>query len=275
MRRTRDGCAVAGSSAILAGVAIMSPPVLHQFRFSHYNEKVRWVLDHKRVGHRRRSYLPGMHILPMLRLSGQKQVPVWFADGRAIAGSAAIIDHLEREHPDPPLLPADPAERARALEVQRFFDDEIGAPLRAAAFAEWLGDGAYMTALFTGHTGALTRGVYRASFPLLRAALRADMQLTPERAAQGLARAQEAFDFVAANAGPRGYLVGDRFTIADLAAAAILSPAVLPPEFPYPVPQPLSPTFRGFIDRWAAHPGPAWVRDIYRRHRDPSAEVVG
>lgn len=274
MRASGAGCGAASTSAILGGAIIMNPPVLHQFRFSHYNEKVRWVLDHKRIPHRRRSYLPGMHILPMLRLSGQKQVPVWCEDGRAIAGSAAIVDHLERRHPDPPLLPADPTERVRALDVQRYFDDEVGAPLRAAAFAEWLDDGAYMTALFTGHTGALTRGAYRAAFPLIRVAMRADMQLTPTRAEQGLARAVEAFDFVAANAGPRGYLVGDRFTIADLAAAAILSPAVLPAEFPYPVPQPCSPAFRGFIERWAAHPGATWVRDMYRRHRDPSAEVA-
>ncbi|HSP99476.1 MAG TPA: glutathione binding-like protein [Candidatus Dormibacteraeota bacterium] len=86
-------------------------------------------------------------------------------------------------------------------------------------------------------------------------------------------RAAEAFAFVVEHAGPNGYLVGDRFTIADLAAAAILSPAVQPAEFPYPAPQPLSPTFRRFLDRWADHPGAAWVRDMYRRHRDPSAEV--
>ena len=252
----------------------MTAAVLHQFRFSHYNEKVRWALDHKRIPHRRRSYLPGMHVLPMLRLSGQKQVPVWAADGRAIAGSAAIIEHLERQYPDPPLLPADPAERARALDVQRFFDDEIGAPLRAAAFHEWLADADYMTVLFTGHAGPLTRRTYRVAFPLLRVVLRADMQLTPERAAEGLRRAQQAFDFLADNAGPSGYLVGGRFTLADLSAAAILAPAVLPAEFPYPVPQPVSPTFRAFVDRWAAHPGAAWVRDMYRRHRAPSAEIA-
>ncbi len=251
----------------------MSTPTLHQFRFSHFNEKVRWVLDHKRVPHHRHSYLPGMHILPMLRRTGQKQLPVWCDGALTLPGSAAIIDHLERQHPEPALLPADPAERRRALEVQRWFDEEVGAPVRVAAFREWLPDSRYMVALFTGHTSPIARGFYRASFPLIRVAMRSDMGLTAERAEQGLDRAKEAFDFVVANAGPQGYLVGDRFTIADLAAAAILSPAVLPDEFPYRPPQPLSPTFRHFIDRWTDHPGAAWVRDMYRRHRDPSAEV--
>jgi glutathione S-transferase len=251
----------------------MAPPTLHQFRFSHYNEKVRWVLDHKRIPHRRRSYLPGMHVVPMLLRSGQRQVPVW-NDGRlTIAGSAAIIAHLERQHAEPSLLPADPTERSRALEIQRWFDEAVGAPLRAAAFHQWLPDGRYMVALFTGHTGPLTRGGYRAAFPLIRLAMRATMGLNPERAAEGVTRAAEALAFVAERAGPQGYLVGDRFTIADLTAAAILSPVVLPPEFPYPPPQPYSPAFRAFLDRWASHPGATWVREMYRRHRDPTAET--
>ncbi|HEY6420839.1 MAG TPA: hypothetical protein VIX59_17730 [Candidatus Binataceae bacterium] len=41
-----------------------------------------------------------------------------------------------------------------------------------------------------------------------------------------------------------GYLAADRFTVADLAAAALLSPLVRPPEFPYqtalPLPEPLA-----------------------------------
>lgn len=252
----------------------MNLPTLHQFRFSHYNEKVRWVLDHKRIPHRRRSYLPGMHIVPMVLRSGQRQVPVWCDGPLTIAGSRAIIEHVERQHLDPSLVPQDPGERAAALEIQRWFDEAVGAPVRAAAFHEWLPDSRYMVNLFTGHTGALTRGFYRAAFPLIRVPMRATMQLSAERAAAGLTRAAEALALVAERAGPRGYLVGDRFTIADLTAAAILSPIVLPPEFPYPPPQPYSPTFRGFIDRWANHPGADWVRDMYRRHRGTSAEVL-
>jgi hypothetical protein len=36
---------------------------LIQFRYSPYNEKVRWALDFKRVPHVRRSLLPGPHRL--------------------------------------------------------------------------------------------------------------------------------------------------------------------------------------------------------------------
>jgi glutathione S-transferase len=53
------------------------------------------------------------------RLSGQALVPVLELDGRVSSDSTAIIEELERLHPDPPLYPADPARRA---EVEIFVD---------------------------------------------------------------------------------------------------------------------------------------------------------
>ena len=53
------------------------------------------------------------------RLSGQPLVPVLELAGRVLADSTAIIEELERLHPEPPLYPADPARRA---EVELFVD---------------------------------------------------------------------------------------------------------------------------------------------------------
>ena len=47
-------------------------------------------------------------------------------DGVAIGDSTRIIEALERSHPDPPLYPADPGARRRALELEDFFDEELG-----------------------------------------------------------------------------------------------------------------------------------------------------
>lgn len=250
----------------------MSVPLLHQFRFSHFNEKARWALDYKGVAHRRRSYLPGTHFVPVLLASRQKQVPVLRDGSTAIAGSAAIADYLERTHPQPPLYPATAELRQRALQVQERFDT-LGAPLRAAFFHSMLDDPPYLARLFTAHAGPLVHRLYRAAFPAIAVAMRRDMQLNDEVAADGLARTADGLDFVAAHTGPDGYLVGDRFSIADLAAAAILAPTVLPTEFPYPCPTPHNRQLDEWLARWSTHPGAAWVREMYRRHRGTSAEV--
>jgi hypothetical protein len=61
---------------------IQSVPVLWQLELSHYNEKVRWALDYKRVPHIRRSLLPGLHILKAKRLTGDTSTtPVLTLDG--------------------------------------------------------------------------------------------------------------------------------------------------------------------------------------------------
>ena len=45
--------------------------------------------------------------------------------GEVVADSTRIIERLEAVQPDPPLYPADPAERRRALELEELFDEEI------------------------------------------------------------------------------------------------------------------------------------------------------
>ena len=52
-------------------------------------------------------------------LSGQPLVPVLELDGRVLVDSTAIIEELERLHPEPRLYPTDPARRA---EVEVFVD---------------------------------------------------------------------------------------------------------------------------------------------------------
>lgn len=50
-----------------------------------------------------------------LSVNPQGLVPTLEVDGVAITQSLAIIDYLDRRYPDPPLLPMDPAARARSL----------------------------------------------------------------------------------------------------------------------------------------------------------------
>src|SRR5215213_6621475 len=96
-------------------------PVLWHLKVSHYNEKVRWALDYKGVPHVRRAVLPGRHQALAKKLSGTPTLPVLILDGQAIGDSTRIITALEQRHPQPPLYPADPEERLRALELEDFF----------------------------------------------------------------------------------------------------------------------------------------------------------
>lgn len=253
----------------------MSEPsfLLLQFPYSHFNEKARWAFDFKRVPHRRKSLLPGPHAPFVQRLTGQTAVPIVREGEDLIVGSGAIIDMLEKRYPDPPLYPADAAARRRALEIQQWFDDDVGPCVRRALFSVLLGEPDYVCSMFTEERSGLTRIFYRSTFPLAKGMMKKGMGITgPVAVEEAYKKTAEALDFVAAESAHTGYLAGGAFSVADLAAAALLGPAVAPPDTPMDLPKPRPEALEQWLERWAAHPGAAWVTSVYRRHRPASAE---
>src|SRR4051794_38233858 len=109
----------------------MDTPLLWHIPLSHFNEKVRWTLDYKRIAHRRR-VLGADYLIRAWRETGQGTLPILFLDGRAIGDSTRIIAALEERHPEPPLYPRDAAARRHALALEDYFDGHLGPALRAA-----------------------------------------------------------------------------------------------------------------------------------------------
>ncbi len=247
--------------------------VLHMFPSSHYNEKARWALDWKGLAHVRIPYLPGPHAPQMQRLSGQPQTPVLVLNGAPVAGSANIVDALERAFPQRPLYPADPALRERALEVQRRFDDEVGPAVRTVVFAEMLPELDYLCALFTKGQPAWKRRFYRALAPLVRPLIAKGNAVTPENVPRALARTERALDEAAALIGPSGQIAGDAFSIADLTVAALLAPLVSLDHADMARPLPVPARIEAMSARFAHHDAIAWVRAQYAKHRPASCAL--
>jgi glutathione S-transferase len=249
---------------------------LLQFRHSPYNEKVRWVLDIKQVPHARRSLLPGPHLAVVKKLTGRTATPVLLAEGQAIDGSARIIDWLEARFPDPPVLPADPAERAEALRIQGWFDDDLTPRMRRTVLDALLRQPSYFAAVFGDGASALKRAAYACVVPLAAPLVRKGNGITGAASVQdGQLAAQQALDFVAERTARTGYLVGGQFSLADLTAASTLAVLIRPADSPMSAPQPVPAAFRSLIDRHAKHPAAAWVRGIYARHRGARRDFDG
>jgi glutathione S-transferase len=252
--------------------------ILWHISVSHYSEKVRWALDHKRVPHKRRAVsIPGLHIpASMLLTRGASQTfPVLEIDGRAIGDSTEIIAALEQRHPERPLYPADPTQRRRALELEDFFDEELGPHVRLLAFHELGKDPKRFEAVIARTTpgpvarlgsGAVT---YARTYTSLRFGVR------DEEAAE-IARGKivAALDRLEAELGPSGYLVGDSFSVADLSAAALFFPLVLPDEGPVPTDEPPPAGMESFRAPLQERPGYRWVEETFRKHRRASTISV-
>jgi glutathione S-transferase len=202
------------------------------------------------------------------RLTGQTGTPVVRFGQHTVHGSARILEELEARYPDPPLLPDDPADRQRALEIQAHFDDVVGPAVRCALFSKLLDEPDYLCGMFAAGKPRLTRSLYRASFPLARPLMKKANGVTSQAAIDAAFQATDAaLDFVAANAGDAGYLAGSDFSVADLAAASLLAVCTNPDHPDMKRPEPIPASMQTWLARWADHPGTAWVRETYARHR--------
>lgn len=247
---------------------------LWQIPVSHFSEKARWALEWKGIEHERRSPPPPSHIAIALWLTrgAVHTFPVLVLDGRAIGDSAAIIDAIEKLQPDPPLYPDDPADLRRALEIQRFFDAELGPYARGLVFHDLReapgGYADFAAPMLPGPirnttVGRAAGGALARTYTQLRFRVAGD-----DAAAEARSKVRAALDRLEAEleAGDGTYMAGGRFSVADLAAAALFAPIVQPPEGPEVGAEP-PPAFEEFRATIADRDGYRWVAETFARDR--------
>jgi glutathione S-transferase len=249
-------------------------PVLWHLKASHYNEKARWALDHKRIPHIRRAAVPGRHAKIARELWGGETLPVLDLGDEVVGDSTRIIEVLEQRWPERPLYPDKPERFMRALELEEFFDEEFGPYIRRLLLHHMLPDRRLLFGAFVPDLSGARRLVASATYPLLRRRVVADFHLDEAGVEAAWSRCRAACERFAAELQANGYLAGNGFSVADLTVAALFSPVVAPEQFPYPQPQRGHPRFaalRAMLDEFGAL---EWTRGIYARHRPRSAEVL-
>ncbi|HSG89795.1 MAG TPA: glutathione S-transferase family protein [Pseudomonadales bacterium] len=240
---------------------------LYEFRFSHYNEKARWALDYKGIGHRRVALLPGPHMRFLKRHTGQTQTPALRDGERWICGSAAIVEWAEAQQPSRPLFPMDAGERAAALEWIRWLDKTVGWWVRVLGLGAMLQDAAYVTRVFAGDRSPLVQLLYRSAFPLARGMIARGNGLNAQASERAEQEVAQALERIGARLDAHPWLAGDHFTAADLTAASLLAP-LCDPEWPtMHRPEPRPPQLQALLARYAREPVCDWVRETYRTHR--------
>jgi glutathione S-transferase len=247
-------------------------PVLWQIDISHYAEKARWALDYKEVDHVRRSPLPGTHIPIALFLTrgAQPTIPVLQMDGRAIGDSTAIIAALDAKYLDRPLYPSTPDDRSRALELEDWFDENLGPHTRLLPFYELIQE----PDLFAEIAAESVPGPLGKVKPVVGAYARGYTSLRwGANKSEDAQRAREAivagFDKLEAELekGDGEFLVGDSLSVADITAASLFYPIVVPPEGPLSPDLPRPAGLESFRQSLSDRPGYRWVEETFRRHR--------
>ena len=94
--------------------------ILHDFPLSSASYRVRIVLNLKGLAYEKRNYVlraGEQRALDYLAINPAGLVPTLEVEGIRLGQSLAIIDYLDTLHREPRMVPADPIERARAMEM--------------------------------------------------------------------------------------------------------------------------------------------------------------
>ncbi len=250
--------------------AMMTTPTLYIFAISHYCEKARWALDYLGIDYRLRYVAPGEHmkIAKQLGCPGTS-VPYLALKDRVIQGSADIITWAEstRSSNGKRLTPDADIERAAAIEKR--IDDIAGVHLRRFYYSEALVEHpSTVRPIFTKHLPLLKKLPIIVGWGKIRSIMKKRMDLGKQQGeeSQAITDAELAWIDDLLSDG-RAYLVGNRFSRADISVASLLSPLVLPEQHPTYVGLTHPPRLAATVAAWDERPSLRWVRDVYAKHR--------
>ncbi len=246
-------------------------PVLYLFAISHYCEKARWALDSLDIEYEVRHLPPGAHVQVAKDLGAAgSSLPFLVAEGRVVHGSGAIMDWAESAAAGPSkrLSPdSEFEEECRTLETR--LNDVIGVHVRRYYYSEALVDHPdSVLPIFTQDLAASERQSLEKNWGLVRQVMVGMMDLGPEQRQESRRIVEGELDWFDGllNDGRR-FLLGERFSRADMTAASLLAPLALPKEHPTYGMLDLPPLARADLALWSRRPTLAWVREIYSAHR--------
>ena len=249
----------------------MSLPVLYVFAISHYCEKARWALDSLGVQYELRHLAPGSHAQVARRLGAAgSSLPLLVSDADVIHGSGAIIDWADSAITDPSkrLSPdSELMDECRALEQR--LDDVAGVHVRRYYYSEAIVDHPdTVQPIFTRDLAPSERRSLVENWELVCRLMTGAMDLGREQREESRRIVEAELDWLdGLLADGRRFLLGDRFSRADVTAASLLAPLALPKEHPTYGLLEIPPRARADLALWAGRPTLAWVRQMYRRKR--------
>jgi len=206
----------------------IAPAILITMPHSHYSEKARWALDRLGFPYREEPHVPLLHRLATTR-SGGGSVPVLVQGSSRFIDSTEIVVHADAAGGGDLLYPRDATLRREVEALEKRFDDELGPHTRRWAYAQLLANPGLLRPVMSRGVPWLEARLLPVIMPGVLSLIRSSLRITPESAHRSLERVRGIFRETGDRLSDgRRYLVGERFTAADLTFAALAAPVLFP-----------------------------------------------
>jgi glutathione S-transferase len=243
---------------------------------SHFCEKARWALDRARIDYVEQPHLQLVHIVAARRAGGGRTVPVFVTDeGEVLDESTAILRWADQRVSVDRRLYPDTDLGTEAAATEAWLDRGLGPDGRLWLYHETLPVIRKLEPWALVGIPGWERLLFRTGGPAISFALRRFLHVDAPSAGAALKRVEAVFDEIAGRLSDgRRFLLGDRFTAADLTFASLAAPMLLPSGYGSPLPPPAAmpePMAR-VVGRLRAHPAGAFADRLYAEERARSPE---
>jgi glutathione S-transferase len=243
---------------------------------SHYCEKARWALERAGLPYQEEPHVQGLHRLFSRRAGGTGTVPVLVTPERVIGESEQILQWVDqRVDPERRLFGEPGPELERVWALSRRFDERLGPCGRRLIYVRMFAQPEVMLRFNNQGVPRWEALALRGGLPLAKRFISHALNISPGIDLEDEIVVWSEFDEVAALlADGRPYLMGERFTAADLTFAALAAALILPSVYGVTLPplEQLDRQTQDLVTRARAHPAGAFA---LRLSEEREATLIG
>jgi glutathione S-transferase len=252
----------------------MPEPTLITFPPSLDCELSRFVLTHYQIPYREQRHILIFFSVATLWHGYTLRFPLLYGDSYRLGNVRAMIDYFDPLSPADRKLVPDNDDPEQAKADWAYFNNTFGTATAVFGYYHLLKHREIMINPLSDGAPKFEVGAVRLAYPVFAGLLRLLLRISPSGAERALGEIRKVIKTVDDRLSDgRPFLMGDHFSLSDMAFAVSAAPAVWPDEYGGKLP-PLAdtpPEIKNAVAEMREHPAGQFALRIYRERRTPRA----